>query len=515
MRADIFQKTAKKLLPFAVIFGLILILTYGFPVTGSDWSSLARDQGLNFSTAAQFASDSGGSYLAGFLTGLFGGHDLLRHVVTGTAIFGVFLALVRFCKLKSVYTYFMAACLCIAMPSAIYAQTYAWVSGSFEVLIPACLNLLYLSKAASLLEGKRKSKMWTVLPMCVMGFAAQLFSESMGIGLCLLSASIFTVYYKKKGLSWHLAAHLIGAVLGCVLTWIVPGGLYFLRDMGDIFTNAAVIIDGVFADNWLVTVPLTLSCLLLIQPIRSERSKRCNQTLWCLLFPTLVFAVCTLVLDKLTAHTILLYFSCAAKFVASILYLIGVGRTARNYISKEATRSKVYLCIAGIAVFCLPLLFGSAPDANALYLPYLLLVCMTMILACYALHRYSRLEKFLRKPLAVLSCGILLCFLWISAFNGYTQDVRIEYTQDQMRQGAQEICLPDYPYGDYVWDASSDSIQSYYYYETPGDISFTFTSYEDWDWGEYYAKRSSKFEDEFEEDGESPSDKDEIKQDKE
>ena len=51
-----------------------------------------------------------------------------------------------------------------------------------------------------------------------------------------------------------------------------------------------------------------------------------------------------------------------------------------------------------------------------------------------------------------------------------------------MAQHSETITIPQFPYAEYLWGASDNRLQVYYYYEERGDINFKIVPYKQWEW---------------------------------
>ena len=86
-------------------------------------------------------------------------------------------------------------------------------------------------------------------------------------------------------------------------------------------------------------------------------------------------------------------------------------------------------------------------------------------------------------------CGlILLGYQWMMQCNAEAEAYRIQLTEAAMERGQTRIVLPGYPYEAYVHGEESPAIESYYYYHTEGDITFSLVDYEDWDFTAHQPK---------------------------
>ena len=49
-----------------------------------------------------------------------------------------------------------------------------------------------------------------------------------------------------------------------------------------------------------------------------------------------------------------------------------------------------------------------------------------------------------------------------------------------MAAGQQQVVLPAFPHGDYLWEGDSTKVTSRYYYQTPGDLTVLYVPAAEW-----------------------------------
>ena len=438
---------SKSWMPPVFIYLLVLLIAYG-------------------AAPVQVGQAYGGRYLAMLLTSLGNSNALLACLLAGTALFAAVAGLFLLCGRRKTKPVWLATALTLTMPTTIYSQTYGSLTGALTLVPVAALVLFYLILLEKLLDSEKKNVRYA-LPLFLLGATASLFHEALSFGLCLLSVGL-TVKYWKRG--WALILHSLAACAGCVVVLLTSTEVFAAELL---LERAEQVIDGVLATNRPLLLLLTTACLLLIQPLRAERSKRCNRILRELLLPVLGFAVCSY-LEIVPLLAALLKIACAA------VYCIGLWNTIQIYVSREARRHRLYRLLAAAGAFILPLLFMADQINGLLYLPCLLLTAVALLLWESAMHHYSKLEAFCRKLLPTVGIVVLCCCVWISVCNGMTDEVRREYTRKQESAGATEICLPEYPFAEYRAEVPVDTA-----------IPVEECAWEDWDWSSYYAERRS------------------------
>lgn len=481
----------------------LLLLSYGFPVTGDDWWFTTRYQnesipealskGLH--TAINHYYTTNGRYFGNFLSGAMGCSKLLREFVRCGFIFGIFLSICHICRIRKLYGYLAALALTIALPARIYAQTYAWAAGFFNYVPPALFVLLYLSAVISQFSQKKSEAPLLALPYFLLGLCTQFFVENVTVVMCLLSG-VFCVAWavRNKKISWRLTGHFAGALVGCVLMFLAPGyqniGAEGYREIPQgssawegIEKNFSIITSNLMENNWLVIGLLTALCLCLLlrvkaESVRARRTKHAGILMLCL--ASAFFYADQAVLQTMQYNDYVATLIVRMEGVFVLCYLGGVVIAVWQGIADPTEKWKALL-FPGTAVCILaPLLVVNPIGPRCLYLPHILLVCTVLCIGRYCLRMNAAVEKSLRLPILLLSCVVLVCFLWMMLWNGHVESVRTEYTDQKMSQGAEEITLPKYPYQEYVYNSESRTIGRYYYYSNPNDIEFNFVPYAGW-----------------------------------
>lgn len=417
--------------------------------------------------SVQSVQEYGGRILSGLLVDLAGSNALVAHLLAGTALFAAFLGLVILAtKRDGKRPTYLAAVLALTVPAAVYSQSYGSLNGALTVAPAAALVLFYMVLVEKLLDAPKKKAIFA-LPLFLMGLAAPLFHEVLGLGLVLLSLRM-TVKYWKRG-SWVLLLHTLAACAGSVVALLLSKLPLFT----DLLYRTEAVVDGVLAGNWPLLVLLTTACLLLVQPLRSEHSKRCTRILRGLLWPVAVFALCPY-LETVAP------LAAALKIVFATMYALGVWNTIHVYVHREARRHRLYRLLWAVGALSLPMCLVGEQNDGLLLVPCLVLTAVTLLLWGYALSHFDKLERFWRKLVPVVCALTLFCFGWISVFNGITQDARTEHILSQESAGVTEIRLPEYPFAAYRGEEAE-----------PAGFTVESCPWEEWDWDSYVTKLSS------------------------
>lgn len=482
-------------------FAFLLLLSYGFPVTGDDWWFTTRYQNESipaamrkgFRSAVNHFYTTNGRYFGNFLSSSMGCSKLLRELVRCSFIFGVFLSICRICKIRRLYTYLAALALTIALPAPLFAQTYAWAAGFFNYVPPALFVLIYLNTVISRFSGNQRESPMLALPYFFLGLCSQFFAENVTVALCLLSCIICVVWARRnKKISWCLAGHLAGALTGCILMFLaqgyrnvgaesyreIPQGLSALRGMA---RNFVLITSNLLENNWLVIGALTAFSLYLLFSLKasSARVRRLKNAAILMLFASSAFFYAdqeVLHILQYNHYVTALIMLLDAVFVCC--YLAGIVIAVWLCIDDPVEKWKVLLFLGSAICIIAPLLVVTPIGPRCLYLPHILLICTVLCIAQYCAN--AGVRRIVRLTVSLLACVVFISFLWMMFWNGRTEAIRVEHTEREMSQGAEEITLPRYPYQEYIHDSESLTIGHYYCYRTDNDISFIFVPYEQW-----------------------------------
>ncbi len=498
----------RTLILLTAFFVFLLLLSYGFPVTGDDWYFTSRHQNESlpealrraYTIAGRHAEGINGRYLGNFLVGLLGCSEPARQVVRSLTVVGLLALLWLYARVEGTTRRIAAAALLLGVPTAIYAQVYAWSAGFLNYVPPAALALVYLIQCERCLSDMPpRETVLSALPMFLLGLLSQFFVENVTIGLCLLSIGVFFLRWKKQGFSWRLAGYLLGAILGCVLMFFAPGyrrtntDADTYRTIGTSLTtilrlaakNTNAICNYLTVGNWLLLVPLTLLAAALLRPF-DERLRRGKMLLLlCLLLPPIFFLVKALFLRQLSFHRVLQTLTAGTTVLMTLLWLLGVVLTTCRYARNVRTRRCMLLCVSCAVLCTLPLMIVSPVSARCAYFQDIMLLCMLLLLMHEVLPRFPlHVRKRLCVPVLTASAVLMGCLLWVSLWNGRAEAIRVSYTEKMIASGAVHITLPRYPYEEYVFGTESVAIGYYYYYDEPCDITFELRPYAWWGWNE-------------------------------
>lgn len=483
----------------------LLVMSYGFPVTGDDWWFTSRFQNEGFLEALKrgigvakgHAITTNGRFLGNAFSGIFGCSDLFRELFRCMVILGIHLLVCKYCKIQNIYYYLITLVFIIAVPTKIFSQTYAWAAGFFNYVPPVFLLLLFfVSINHLLLEDNVKEKWYQVIPLFILGLCTQFFVENITVAVCLLSLTLFVWHIvKNKQLSWKLLGYLLGTFLGAILMFSVPGyqsvGVEGYREvpsgLDQIITTAVQnfgTISGYITEkNWLVIGSLTITCLYLLYKKQEKNKKEKMGTIISSLFlciPVLYFYIYQNFLLRMDYKGYIMKMTFVLNVISNVAYLIGLIIIVKICVEKKSLQNKLFLCLITVLFLIIPLLVVTPIGPRCFYVTYILMVCFTLIIINYVRFTYLNDLSITKFPVIFGCAAILLAYLWVMIWNGHAETVRTQYTEEQIQQLATEIILPEYPYPEFVHGGSSQTITNYYYYAQPGDIKFIFVPYEQW-----------------------------------
>lgn len=500
----------RRVLLLLAVWLFLLLLCRAFPVSGDDWFFLTRAQDLSLisavkrgiATARQHYATTNGRLMGNFLSGMLGCSDGLRALVRSAVLLGVFACVCRVCKIQTICGALLALALTVALPSTVFAQSYAWAAGFFNYVPPVLLLLIYLDTAARKIAGASAASFsaYSCAAYLLLGFLTQLFVENVTIGVCLFSGAVCIWLRVRCGrFDGRLAGHFVGALLGALVMFLAPG----YRNVGqEGYREMALSVSGLFAilqenipiitrtlleDNWLLIAPLSALCALLLCRAKpaGKRGAIARKIALALLALAPAFFYCNQhILLEMAYNRYVFWLSLALDVAFALGYLCAIAAALWQGVGERAIRIAALLFLGAAAVFLAPLLVVQPVGPRCLYLPHMLLVCTLLCAGRACVKSLPQTAQALRWPLALAACAMLCGIVWVTFWNGRTQDIRSAYIERQMAQGETQITLPGYPYAQYVHEGESQKMGQYYYYDRPDDITFSFVPYGQWDEGD-------------------------------
>ena len=498
MSFQLFQGLSyRKRIVFWVIvsYALLLLMSYGFPITGDDWyfypqKGTKLSLGEEFSRAVDISlhhyQTTNGRLLGNFFVS-FLVRKIFRELVRCGLILLIIVYTFRLSGNRSFASYLMCFALLIAMPASVVSQTYTWAAGFFNYVPPTLLVLLYFNYAKRIFcDDLCRTTVFRIVLLFLLGLSMQFFIENISLGMCVLSAAVFvTDWIRRKRMDLTLAAHFLGVVIGCVIMFLAPGygniGQEGYRDVPSGFAELLRLAEKNFTqlstylitDNALVVLPLCISGVLVCARSLSETSGKRWISKACMLY----FAA-----FPLLSHGI--HFVGRYLFVIDLLIDLGLFAaivfSAYYCICDNNARFVLYFAAGTFLVFIAPLFFVTPVGSRNAFFFNAFLILITMTLFRQATRDWNGVKQ-IAPALVLVSCLLLFGNLWIHLKNGSVEQLRVQILEEAMERREQVITLPGYPYPSYIHGAASvNALGCHYFYDTQGDITFKFISYRDW-----------------------------------
>ena len=220
----------QRLIRYAV-FGLFAIfylwLAAQIPYTDDDW-----DWGLPVGIQQLITASLNSRYAGNAMVVLLTRSVVLKTLVMGTAFFLLPLTLsgifTRHCgpeeENRKTFLFLVSNVLLLSMERIIWKQTYSWVAGFCNYVVPMVFLGIYLQRMMDLLEDRMQPasllKCGGLLLMCIV---MQLFIENFALFMVLLSAYLCLVCWKKQGkISAGWLCMLCGNIIGLGIMFSSP-----------------------------------------------------------------------------------------------------------------------------------------------------------------------------------------------------------------------------------------------------------------------------------------------------
>ena len=481
----------------------LLLLSQGFVTSGDDWYFSARNTGEGLVEAFKAATYNAyrhylslnGRLLGNGSSRFFGTNDILRELGRCAIILVILLQLIRTAKIKGPLMYMIALMLTVALPTNIYAQSYAWAAGFFNYVPPLMMILAYILRAERVLAGEKDGWHWGLL-MFPVALSCQLFVENVTVGVCLLSVGVLIWHLiRTRKLSWSLTGFFLGAVLGCWIMFSAPGyanvnqegyrqvSATFEELIKVVKTNFSTITMYLTEENWSIIAPLTVLAICLLLPVRGSGARGILRllALTALLICPVWFYANRQVLKTFSYIEWVTELSFWMDILMNLLYLMAVLAAAVLGLQDRTRLGRAVLCITATPMIFGPLVVVTPIGPRCMYIPYMLLVCILLIFAADLLPRLSlETRRHLTLPVALTMVCVLTVYLWTAVWNGHCEQVRTRQIEAALVSGATAVELPNFPYSEYIHNPNGGAIKYYYFHETAGDLEFVFIDPATW-----------------------------------
>lgn len=457
------------------LFIILFLLCRLYPLVGDDWYREALGETIHsplglIREVAYRWSTTNSRILANILAFSSGSRPLLREVLQASITLALIALLAKATRVEGWKGLLLWTAAVLALPLDIFSQIHSWAAGFFVFVPPAALGLGCFILARPVLEGKELNETplrWGAL--FALGFLQELSAEHSALyGICAAIALLAWYRLERKKFSPSLLAMLLGCVLGAALLFASPSyrgsgtGYYksglsggILGLLGTAKTNLPVVARYMLLDCPVLYISLTALTLLL----GFRHRGRYHRLLW----------------GALLACCLWLGWGGFRPFVAACVWAVLLALALFLWLPDRASRACTLFFLFSALVSAGPLLFVSPVGPRCLFQPYVLLLAAAgCVLKALEPERLPALLTGLVP--AALAAGVLgVCFAVFIPL----QRVELQRTQlleEAVASGAHEVAIPAYDRDDWLWNADRPShLGQYYYLETPGDITITFT----------------------------------------
>ncbi len=465
------------------IFLFLVVLFYLTPLTHDDWY-----YECGYSLTTLLTSRSAGWYralngriLGNGLEGLTATHKLLRALLQGFFVWGIWRAAASLLKLPASGRLLLLAGV-LLLPSGLYAQTYGWGAGFFNYVPELTMLLLGFWLIQRWQAGACKSRPLCCIAALLCALCAQLHSENftavnLALGVCLIILSATPVLRKNR------AALLcgIGFLLGGLLMFSSPAyhqSYYTVATnyVERFFSNYKIVSFYTLGYNTIALLLLTGSTIFLLWRRCSTWSKAKKSVVTTVLILLLVYFIGyhQILGDNLVIHghmiTKCLDFLANAAYVLLIFFCVLKLPLSAERKCCTLIPMVLAICYAG------PLLVVSPIGPRCLYSTWILMLFSGASLGAEAFGSALRVPAARQVSLS-LSAGVMLFLLFITYQNRSVFIQRMDTVAQDMEQHVDTIALRDYPYPEYIWGCNSQTIGVHFYYSTFNDITFTYYPY--------------------------------------
>ncbi len=487
---------------YAVLFLLLLILCSQFPYASDDWAWGAAD------SIESVFNYGNGRYLGNLLGFIAAKSRVFRCLYTAgilTAIVGlcVHLSRVNAGSHTDIFLGFTAAILILTVSRNTFRQTLAWSSAFMNYGGPSALLLT----AYALLHGRARGKM--NLLFLFLPFVMSFFVENVTIGnLLFIIGWMIYAFIRGRKPAVNEWLYFAGALAGLIVMFSAPGySAMFAGTSADIARKAetssigSMISTGLAAlkdpmanlllgENLVLTVFLTLNLGgLLLFSLPDGKRKIAALLSYAWILGTTVF----LIIRKLEPNWLSGFETidiAAAVFILGYLFLIPVLIGCSELPSDDKERMiLIWLLAASIAA---PMPVAKPLSARAFYPIYILLMLLSLQLFARNLARVRESAPALCvrcRGVVLFLAGVTLLVCWGHWFSVYAvinhYDIeRLKFVNTQEEQGIWPALLPRLPYVDYLivdYPSTNYWMEMYQrFYDINLDLKLNVCSFNEW-----------------------------------
>lgn len=377
-------------------------------------------------------------------------------------------------------SFYVCIALFLAISPSIMRESYLW-SSAFANYVPGIIAMFIsmniVEKSSDL---SRKYIYIYIITLVIASASGQLFVEHTSLINIVFAFCVLCYLVKSKADRIKViatSAWLGGTVIGAALMFMIPKLFYVaneweayqkvnihsLHDLIISIVANSMQIAGIYLQNVFALIVLSVVVIVLTKPKKIMKA-------FLLLVPIYGFVVNYLVNDLWTGTV--------CGMISLLFLLLYVVTVVLTIVKEKSIEDKtLILFFLGMSVFSvLPLLVVYPIGSRCLLHSYVFLVIAILLLV-------NKIDVKLDKNLTIV-CVVAVCLLMcvlVMHFHqiGAIDQMRLEYVQDMVDEGAEKITVPKMP-SIYVRDNNGWSYGQVFFREEKQDIEFEFVDYNVW-----------------------------------
>lgn len=469
-----------------ILFALFYFwLAAQIPYTDDDW-----DWGLPVGIQQLVTASLNSRYVGNAIVVLLTRSTVLKTLVMGAAFFLLPLGLSGIFsrhlppeeESRRTFLFLICNVLLLSMERIIWKQTYSWVSGFSNYVVPMVLLAVYMQEAVDLLDHRKEKasplRCALLLVMCVV---MQLFIENLAIFMVLLGLYLCLVSWKQsKKIQGKYLCMVLGSLIGLAIMFSSP--IYSsLFGGGDAVGGYREIIVGgknslvtslyrfgrqlaiyLIPRTWGDNIAITIVLLALVSWRMLQSFGRRKKVLGCVALNGVLavyFATTHLPVFPNTIPAI--FFRALVNLVYFATFTLQLILLYRENKKKLHKLLLIWLCIPGVI---LPLTVVSECSHRLFLAP----VVFSVVLAVFLLEdALANGKPCAVKGIAALVLAAALVVLGhygiVYASIGSTNVRQLALVEEDKAKQADTITLPAFRYEDYLWYSISNVAADYRY----------------------------------------------------
>lgn len=389
----------------------------------------------------------------------------------------------------------------IGMCPGLFGETIVWTSGMQNYFPPILCMLLCVYIMRNYKQEQTVIKRVVSMALVfILGVCGQLFIEhSTLINGAVAFALVIYAFKSQKFKRLISIIYLLATGIGAAIMILIPKWFYLphpwenyqsfnLGNVKELFISVldnGTVIQDVLSQSILLLFILSLSFLLVLRQRKKEKKGKglllCKGAQYVLVFYP-IFCVIKFVLYNFELAA---YFGPVFKLFCIGLLLLYFGALLYSclQIKPKETRQTMLVMLGFVFLSIVPLLVVNPVSKRNILHGYVFLIFFGVTLLQYVKENglwiyNNNYKKLINGTAAALSLSLI--FLFYNFYSIYS--VQETDISQKMEQEATEIAvLGKYPL-DYVYDGKEvyPALEKYYYYNQPGDITFTYLSFREW-----------------------------------